>query len=966
MSRPVKIFSRHFCVLAVLVVLPFGCRKPSPPPHPLPAITAFSVSPATIARGSTASLSWSVSGASSLSIDQGVGEVTSSSADVTPSSTTTFTLTATNENGAVSATATVTVPDPSMLLTGIAAGSSMLGELSDLPLNATAPATSFHAFAGTPWIDDALPDGSGLVWNAIDHSFYGVLNGGGAFATGVVVRFDPTTSTLTMLKTLSGRAFPDAVGLTGEALPFNRATGFYRTPLLTLDGKGLLLLSTNGGVAERGLLIHLDLDPASPTYLHDTVVYDFFDFERAQNDACLGLRAPTPGDQTELTWGKSPSGEDVVFMARSGLSYDPTSGADPSLSGNCHRTTSPTGNHVDEIRGRLFALKPTDPSHPAAPWTYAFGYTSDDHTGNSIDPLLNLGRQIAWDSAKQATRWSTENPGGGALMFYESGVASGTTLYRGDSSACEHLNGVLALDTSGNALATCSGLYFGVTNPGGDLASRLFELTAAGSFVEKAVFDGWSSRANSMRGATTSLAARRVFVNGGYFDDQCFSDQFGCVSPSTIEELNPLNGFSSQVLVTGDKATTGQFFLGDPAVGDAPGAPARYLAWFGAEVNGHSNVLNAYDRSTGKTVTLPLDPVAGAHPLGRLLDLGNGTALGLMNRTPPDRSATEVDLPGGYAGNGIVPGSFPGYYLLDLTTHAVRKTFPIRPMRDRSLEHVLDDGSVWEAVSYFASGYGNYRNLSQLDLSTGALSDLYEKQEDWNYAPADPFTLAGRKGVLYVPFWDSSVTPASKRAANVTIACARPGAGTGATHSLPFGPAQASSGNAHRIVYGATYSPANDAMYLATAKVADADLGTIFEIDKGIADADLCKASPQVKALVTGLTDVPSTRPFSSRAGALFYGTANGKLMRLDPAGAAVMPVADLSATSPATSAVRGYLAETTDGVVVAVVYDYDATGRNTARRLVSVVVATGATTSRDVTALIDESEPYPGVMPLN
>jgi hypothetical protein len=29
----------------------------------------------------------------------------------------------------------------------------------------------------------------------------------------------------------------------------------------------------------------------------------------------------------------------------------------------------------------------------------------------------------------------------------------------------------------------------------------------------------------------------------------------------------------------------------------------------------------------------------------------------------------------------------------------------------------------------------------------------------------------------------------------------------------------------------------------------------------------------------------------------------------------------------------------------------------------VSVVVGTGATTSRDVTALIDEWEPYPGVM---
>jgi 4-hydroxy-3-methylbut-2-enyl diphosphate reductase IspH len=62
---------------------------------------------------------------------------------------------------------------------------------------------------------------------------------------------------------------------------------------------------------------------------------------------------------------------------------------------------------------------------------------------------------------------------------------------------------------------------------------------------------------------------------------------------------------------------------------------------------------------------------------------------------------------------------------------------------------------------------------------------------------------------------------------------------------------------------------------------------------------------------------------------------------------------------------VRGYLAETTDDLVAAVVYDYDASGKNTARRVVTVTAgaATPAVTSRDVTALIDEFEPYPGVL---
>ncbi len=76
--------------------------------------------------------------------------------------------------------------------------------------------------------------------------------------------------------------------------------------------------------------------------------------------------------------------------------------------------------------------------------------------------------------------------------------------------------------------------------------------------------------------------------------------------------------------------------------------------------------------------------------------------------------------------------------------------------------------------------------------------------------------------------------------------------------------------------------------------------------------------------------------------------------------------VADLKSAGAAVSQVKGYLAESADGTVVAVVFDYDVSGKNTARRLVSVEVANGAWTSRDVTSLIEEWEPYPGVMRRN
>ena len=74
-----------------------------------PTISAFSASPAAIASGQNVTLTWTVAGATNLTIDQGVGAVTGSSRVVAPSVTTTYTLTASNAAGATTAETTVTV-----------------------------------------------------------------------------------------------------------------------------------------------------------------------------------------------------------------------------------------------------------------------------------------------------------------------------------------------------------------------------------------------------------------------------------------------------------------------------------------------------------------------------------------------------------------------------------------------------------------------------------------------------------------------------------------------------------------------------------------------------------------------------------------------------------------------------------------------------------------------------------------
>ena len=82
---------------------------PAPAPRPSPSVS-LSSSPSTVPEGQCASLTWSSSNASSVSIDQGIGAVESSgSRRVCPDRTTLYTISAVGEGESRSASATVTV-----------------------------------------------------------------------------------------------------------------------------------------------------------------------------------------------------------------------------------------------------------------------------------------------------------------------------------------------------------------------------------------------------------------------------------------------------------------------------------------------------------------------------------------------------------------------------------------------------------------------------------------------------------------------------------------------------------------------------------------------------------------------------------------------------------------------------------------------------------------------------------------
>lgn len=118
--------------MVLLAALGVGCgpKKPLPirgitPPTPTgdlsgntgamgrPNITAFTIEPATVERGQTATLRWTVTNATSVVIDHGIGAVDiSGQRPIVPADSTTYTLTARNENGSAAATATVNVNVP--------------------------------------------------------------------------------------------------------------------------------------------------------------------------------------------------------------------------------------------------------------------------------------------------------------------------------------------------------------------------------------------------------------------------------------------------------------------------------------------------------------------------------------------------------------------------------------------------------------------------------------------------------------------------------------------------------------------------------------------------------------------------------------------------------------------------------------------------------------------------------------
>ena len=153
---------------------------PPPPPPPVvvaPVIASFTSDPAIVSAGQNFALTWSVTGATSVSIDQGVGDVTGTSSKmVSAAAGVTYTLSATNAQGTKTATTSVVVAPP------VTAGSFPILYVTQVPVSGFASrTTTFGNHLASP---QAVPRGGDLMIRYPDGSVRNLTQEAGFGASG--------------------------------------------------------------------------------------------------------------------------------------------------------------------------------------------------------------------------------------------------------------------------------------------------------------------------------------------------------------------------------------------------------------------------------------------------------------------------------------------------------------------------------------------------------------------------------------------------------------------------------------------------------------------------------------------------------------------------------------------------------------------------------------------------------------
>ena len=139
----------------------------------------------------------------------------------------------------------------SLALVAQSGGATRLGEIYQFDGSGS---KVVKTFTGRPFMRNTSPNEHSFAFNEVDGRFYGFLSNSSLPSENqiVLMRFDPATDKLELLKTLETRGAGKTAG-PGITVSDLRPNNTIRTPLVSKDGKSLMVM-VDGGRAGRGLL----------------------------------------------------------------------------------------------------------------------------------------------------------------------------------------------------------------------------------------------------------------------------------------------------------------------------------------------------------------------------------------------------------------------------------------------------------------------------------------------------------------------------------------------------------------------------------------------------------------------------------------------------------------------------------------------------------------------------------------
>ena len=220
-----------------------------PPPAPPTTVDSLFASPSTITAGETTTLSWTTTGATGVSIDNGVGAVAvDGSVTVSPSVTTTYILTATGAGGTTTSSAIVTVDSASP-------APPTVDSLLASPATITAGETTTLSWTTTGATGVSIDNGVGAVVvdgnvtvtpTATTTYILTATSAGGTATSSATVTVDPAPSGPPTVDSVS--ATPSTITAGGSATLSWTTTGATSVLLSIDNGVGVVTVAADGSV----------------------------------------------------------------------------------------------------------------------------------------------------------------------------------------------------------------------------------------------------------------------------------------------------------------------------------------------------------------------------------------------------------------------------------------------------------------------------------------------------------------------------------------------------------------------------------------------------------------------------------------------------------------------------------------------------------------------------------------------